>query len=197
MSIKELEKLSKLKEQGIISNEEFEREKKKLLNGDNKKQSNKNIGLIIAIILLGVLVFLYYVVRPIYLQATYKVNTNKVVEDVTRIVQEVRGLYGGKIDIYSKIPAGSESDDLLLSIAFRKPSDRHPFGGVYYISPAQYTNYNGYKEYFNVNITGLDKSTCSHLCKISSVWNEDLYKNCDLRYVCKYNTNNTLTLSFE
>ena len=194
MSIKELEKLSKLKEQGIISNEEFEREKKKLLNGNNKQQSNTNTALILTIVIV-VVIFVLPIIAVMgisgYSQASSKINRNKVVEDVTRMVQEMRGLYAGKADIYAKVPAGSETDDLLLSIGFRKPSDRHPFGGVYYITPANETDSDGAKRYFNVNITGLNGSDCFYIC--TSDW-EGLYEDCDTTQ-CSSDTNNTLTLS--
>ncbi len=128
-----------------------------------------------------------------YSQAIGKINRNKVVEDVTRIVQEVRGLYAGKTDVYSKVPAGDETSDLLLSIGFRKSSDKHPFGGVYFITPANDED-QGAKRFFNVNISGLDKQDCFYLC--TSNW-EGTYEDCDTTKSCGSDSNNTLVLSFE
>ena len=128
-----------------------------------------------------------------YSQAIGKINRNKVVEDVTRIVQEVRGLYAGKTDVYTSVPAGSENDDLLLSIGFRRTSDKHPFGGVYYVSPANEED-SGAKRFFNVNITGLDKQDCFYLC--TSNW-EGAHEDCLPSTACNSDSNNTLVLSFE
>lgn len=127
-------------------------------------------------------------------QTTYTNNRYKVEEDITRIVQEVRGIYAFRTDVYTKVPSGSETDDLLLTTGFRKTFDRHPFGGVYYVTPAEYTYSDGYKHYFNVNITGLDRSDCLYFCAAN--W-EGIHEDCDTSTACKYDTNNTLTLSFE
>ena len=128
-----------------------------------------------------------------YSQAMGKINRNKVEEDITRIVQEVRGIYAAKTDVYTKVPSGSDTDDLLLSIGFRKSSDRHPFGGVYYITPATEEE-GGVKRYFNINITNLNKTDCSFLCY--SNW-EGTYEDCDVSKACTSDEGNTLTLSFK
>lgn len=95
-----------------------------------------------------------------YSQAVGKINRNTVVEDVTRIVQEVRGLYAGKSNGYDTVPNSSDDsdDDVLVKIGFRKKGDTHPFGGVYYVS--QGSEGVGYKTSFVVNITGLEDTDC-------------------------------------
>lgn len=94
-----------------------------------------------------------------YSQAVGKINRNKVIEDVTRITQEVRGLYAAKSDFYTDIPGGDEDDDLLMKIGFRDVNSRHPFGGVYYVTPAS-AAINGYNRTFQVNISGLNAQDC-------------------------------------
>ena len=54
----DLDKLHKLKENGVITEEEYELEKKRLLEGRNSKEQNQNIGMILIRIIVFILGFI-------------------------------------------------------------------------------------------------------------------------------------------
>ena len=128
-----------------------------------------------------------------YSQAVGKINRNKVVEDVTRAVQEIRGLYAGKTNVYTTVPTGSEDDDILLSIGFRSETDKHPFGGVYFISQGKDAD-NGVYRNFSLHITGLGKQDCYYLCTTS--W-QGSAEECVPNSACPDDEDNELILYFE
>ena len=80
-----------------------------------------------------------------YSQAVGKINRNKVIEDITRIAQEVRGLYAGKSSYYSGLgtqdgEGSGDTADVLIKLGFRKQGEAHAFGGVYYVNEVSETN---------------------------------------------------------
>lgn len=54
----DLDKLHKLKENGVITEEEYELEKKRLLQDRNSKEQNQNIGIILLRVLCFILGFI-------------------------------------------------------------------------------------------------------------------------------------------
>ena len=84
---------------------------------------------------------------------------------MTRIVQEVRGLYAGKKSVYTDIPAGSAADstanDVLVQIGFRDTTTKHPFGGVYYVTRSGQDG-DIYRT-FTVNISNTGTTDCYYL----------------------------------
>lgn len=100
-----------------------------------------------------------------YSQAIGRINRNKVVEDVNRIIQEVRGLFAGKTNAYTEVgdmQTDANAEDLLTSIGFRRVSDQNPFGGVYQIGSSGKDS-NDVARTFTIKITGLNRTDCNYL----------------------------------
>ncbi|MDR2098713.1 MAG: hypothetical protein LBO78_01665 [Rickettsiales bacterium] len=118
----------------------------------NKKDSGRSI-----VEMLGVLAIMGVItVMGIsgYSQAIGRINRNKVVEDVTRLAQETRGLYAGK-DNYTGL-----TTDVIRNVMGATVLD-NPYGGAYTIAPTTISGATSPK-YFTISIANVSAADCTY-----------------------------------
>jgi Tfp pilus assembly protein PilE len=89
-----------------------------------------------------------------YSQAIGRINRNKVVEDVTRLAQEVRGLYAGK-DSYAGL-----TEETIHGVMGVDTFD-DPYGGTYEIDPTIASG-GTVAKFFTISIPNVSEADCTY-----------------------------------